>query len=384
MLSDRDFANFRAKRDRFNDHPAELRLDNLPPRFEGDPVLSILMSANDFRAAQIARTLECYARQTYRSFEVLVCDNGSAVPLAPVIEQFEPHLQVRSIRMERSEFIACPTTGLKALLPLARGGIIAIQQPEVMPKPEATAYLTLAHTTDMPDVHRYKISTSRASMRGRPTWVSLKPAPLSDKITLWLDEVDWHDDLGAIDRQPNFVWNEQNFASLDIADIQARREFPYWFAGSAPREASLWEDMPTFKGHASIDLWLLNYRRENEYIDLVPHPIACYHQAHDRTSVMPADEMQASLVAPVALNLREMDMEELRGWLRCYPGCEVVDSEDVEELWTLLNDARKHDHESGSHRRSASAHLDKPVSSVAPVGDGMSVRLRRIREAYKP
>lgn len=382
MLSDKEFAAYRPGKDKFNEAPAKLRLHDLPPRFDGDPVLSVLMSANDFRAAQIARTLECYARQTYRAFEVLVCDNGSAIPLAPVIERFEPYLQVRSIRMERTEFLACPTTGLKALLPMARGSIIAIQQPEVMPKPEAAGHLVFPHALDQAlHVHRYKIATSRASMRGRPTWVNLKPAPLSETITLALDRIDWHSDLGAIDRQPKFIWNEQNFAHLDIADIQARREFPYWFAGSAPASASLWKDMPTFKGHASIDFWLLNYRRENEYVDIVPHTIACYHQAHARTALMPGEEMETSLVAPVALDLAEMDIEELRGWLYSYPDQEEVQSDDGEVLWTLLNAARKRDHESGSHRVGNPIRADDPI----PDGeDGMSVRLRRLREGHQP
>jgi hypothetical protein len=219
-------------------------------------------------------------------------------------------------------------------------------------------------------------------MLGRPTWVNLKPAPLSERITLALDGIDWHSDMTAIDQQPNFIWNGQNFASLGIDDIQARREFPYWFAASAPRDANLWEDMPTFKGHASLDFWLLNYRRENEYVDLTPHAILCYHQAHVRTSIMPDGEMQSSLVGPAALDLPEMDIEELREWLKSYPAQRMSDSDNMDKLWLLLQRARQRDQRHRT-REGYEPRVERPPDDGIPVGEGMSVRVRRIKESQQ-
>ena len=111
---------------------AELRLDDLPKRDDTLPIHLSLMICTCFRYSQLQRSLECLARQDWREFEVLICDDGDNTDLTPIFQQFEPYLRIKTTRREKMEFSVDPSGGFKTLFPIASGEYWAIMQPELM------------------------------------------------------------------------------------------------------------------------------------------------------------------------------------------------------------------------------------------------------------
>lgn len=292
--------------DPFNspDYLPVLSTAGLQPVDESLPVrLSLLLAFNDFRRSQIARSLECLARQTWREFEVLIHDNGSSLPMEPVYEIFRPYLRLTTVRAEREEYRACPTFGVKELLPLARGQTIAMMQPEIMLRPDAARLLYFAHKDPPPGSLRYIISQPGVPMGGQPTWVSLKLGFLNSSHVHLLDRLDWHlgvsgEGVKAVETLPRFWTHTESHGCLSGFYILAHREWPWWFVGSAPRADRIWEDMPVFRMYASIDFFLVTYRHVRGYVDIVPPGLLGYHQEHLRMGVPDAQGEATTISAP--------------------------------------------------------------------------------------
>ena len=359
--------------DTFNKVFPELQTGDLLPRGDDLPIkLSILMSVNDFRRGQLARSLECLCRQNWREFEVLVCDNGSPENLQEVFDIFHPFLRLKTVRLERAGYSACPSIGFRALFPIAEGKVWAIMQPEIMLMPDVAWYLYDAHCSDWPSTHSYKIAINQLSARGSPRWVIPKVGFFSESAFAQIDDVDWHADLKNLESLPGFMTHNQGFSYSTNSGVIAKREYPWWFVASALRDSGIWSTMPEFKVHASIDQWLLTHRRLYDYLDICTRELTGYHQWHFRgqqetgagtepiTDPVPTEEERAWLVP--------LEIKELREMCVSY-GLPADDSYDFDTLWQLLNDARAIDRE--IHH--------PPSAKGAQSTHEASARIRRIR-----
>jgi hypothetical protein len=303
----------------------------LQPVDESLPVrLSLLLAFNDFRRSQIARSLECLARQTWREFEVLVHDNGSSLPMEPVYEMFRPYLRLTTVRAERtpSEMRMDPSFGIKALLPLARGEVIAFACPEIMFAHDACWFLYSAHKDPPPGSLRYIISQPGVPMGGRPTWVSLKVGFFDANCQELLDGVNWHSNLEVVEDLPTFWTHGQSSGNYTGREILALNEYPWSQCGSAPRSDRIWEDLPPFKRYASMDFFLLGYRHVRGYVDIVPPGLQGYHQDHHR---IPDKDIEGEAAAVSVPLLRRW------AWLNGVPQCPPPDPGGVDLSPVIVN-----------------------------------------------
>lgn len=303
----------------------------LQPADESLPIrLSILLAFNDFRRSQIARSLECLARQTWREFEVLVHDNGSSLPMESVYEKFRPYLRLTTVRAERTqvEMRMDPSFGIKELLPLARGEVIAFACPEIMFAKDAMYLLWSAHKAPPIGSLRYIISQPGVPMGGRPTWVSLKVGFFDANCQGRLDGIDWHSDLRAVEDLPTFWEHGQSSGNYTGREILALNEYPWSQCGSAPRSDRIWGDMPAFKRYASIDFFLLGYRHVRGYVDIVPPGIHGYHQEHHR---IPDKDIEGEAAAVSVPRLRQW------AWLNRVPQCPPPDPTGVDLSPVIIN-----------------------------------------------
>lgn len=128
-----------------------LKLDDLQPKQDTSIKMSFLISFTENRKTQLARSLECLARQTFKEFEVLICDDGSRPQkMEEVYDKFIPYLNMKVIRLERSGFSSCPSRGIKELISLAQGEILATMQPEMMLTYDCADWLYNAHFNPIP------------------------------------------------------------------------------------------------------------------------------------------------------------------------------------------------------------------------------------------
>jgi hypothetical protein len=272
--------------DIWNEGEPVLKIDDLDLKDESLPVkLSLLMSINDFRRNQLARSLECLARQDWREFEVLVCDNGSSQDLESVFEKFRPYLRLKTKRLTRTEISVCPTQGLKSLMPMAEGDIWAIMQPEIMLLPKAARFIFEASSGERADNFSYQMGNGESSGR---RWIVVKIFFLSAKTMEQIDAVDWHNNIEKIERDRGFFISAGGLITNTMA--LELDHFPWWFVGAAPATDPIWGDMPVFKGYATIDHWLMDYRRIKGYVDICSKGFMGLHQWHIKTTRTPKNE----------------------------------------------------------------------------------------------
>jgi glycosyltransferase involved in cell wall biosynthesis len=313
VMSDVEFKNFHPGTDQQAAIVPKLKLDDLV-RVSNNihPKLTYMISTWN-RRGQLLRTLECLARQKTKNFEVLLMDDGSTEDIHSAYEMFFPYLDIQYFHRERDEWRSCPSSSYKIMLPFAKGEVIAIMHPEMMLHPEATDYLFDAHFKKLNDVNYHVIvdpgvpdlfeeiivndskETSgmllMLSENAKPArfWVSLKSLFVSDTQYPLMDNVDWHSDIDNLKYLPNFM-NIVGFAGKPNTWHEARKYYPWWFVASAKKDDPIWTDLPSFKGHAMIDMWFINYRKKYKMIDVVPTKTLCYHQAHVTSAYAPASE----------------------------------------------------------------------------------------------
>ena len=94
--------------------------------------MSVLIPTHG-RPGSLVRCLEALATQTLprHEFEVVVCDDGSPVPVEPVVAQFAERLSVRVERHARSGPASARNSGAR----LARGRILAFTDDDCVPSP---------------------------------------------------------------------------------------------------------------------------------------------------------------------------------------------------------------------------------------------------------
>jgi hypothetical protein len=306
MLPQQMFHDYQVPYDFFNDYEPVLRLSDLPKKDESLPIeLSVGIGFTDFRRTQLARSLESLCRQSWKNFEVLIGDNGSTQDMESIYQQFDPYLRMRVVRTPRDGFSGCPSKAWKSILPFVKGTVLSVSQPEMMMKPWACEFLYKSHYELRPNTNYYKINEpSIAAKTGSPvnvddwkhgrTWATLKPGFLNKRITIGLDSLNWHDDISVIEYEHDYANGSAGLSNQPNSYWSVQPAVPWWFAGSARIDDPLWEDLPVKVGHATIDLWLLNYRHLFGFVDMMPVEVAGYHQDHVRGSVSPEGE-QASV-----------------------------------------------------------------------------------------
>jgi GT2 family glycosyltransferase len=101
-------------------------------------LISVLIPAYN-RPERLARCLEALAAQTLPlgRFEVVVCDDGSAVPLAPLADAFAGRLPLTVVRQENAGPAAARNTAARA----ARGEAFAFTDDDCLPAPDWLARL---------------------------------------------------------------------------------------------------------------------------------------------------------------------------------------------------------------------------------------------------
>jgi GT2 family glycosyltransferase len=104
------------------------------------PTFSVVVPTHD-RPDALERCIEALARQTYplRDFEVIVCDDGSAFPVAPSVSARERRLRLTVIRQAN----AGPAAARNAGAGRARGRFLAFTDDDCVPAPDWLARLAM-------------------------------------------------------------------------------------------------------------------------------------------------------------------------------------------------------------------------------------------------
>jgi len=292
-----EFQTFTLADDKFaNDKPA-LKFDDLLPRYDGEIKLSYMMSTYN-RGAQLSRSLETLCRQEWREFEVLINDDGSTQDIKGIVDKFSPYLNIRYFYTERPQWVSCPSKAFKMMFEHCQGEVFAISHPEMMLGNKAMYYL---YNCAFPNyIFRNYISDDVVYSHLNDydinklteddwIWVTLKPLYIDEFIYFGMNFVDWHSDLDNLKDMPGWersigLSNEPNSFHM------TRTRCPWWFVASARRECPIWEEMPVFQGHASVDMWFITYRHYKNVVDCTPKPFLCYHQAHATSAFAPDSE----------------------------------------------------------------------------------------------
>lgn len=265
-----------------------VRLDDLLPFDHDKPVkLSVLIAFSSWRREQLARTLETIARQTFREFEVLVCDMDSGQDMESVYSLFRPYVRMITTSLKREGWSSCPSKGFKNLLPLSSGEVVAFMQPEMMLHPDAFWYLYNAHFTDVPHQHEILYGSPEGD-----TYVNIKNSFLSKTNTLELDGVDWHTNLDNVQTMTNYWKHREGLSGRTNRENWNGlwKNWIWWFASSAKRSSTLWDDLPSFDGHGAIDMFIIQYKKMMGFREIIPQINLAYHQEHTRASVAPQSE----------------------------------------------------------------------------------------------
>lgn len=284
-----------------------LKWNDLQPKQNIPIKMSFLMSFTENRKTQLAISLECLARQTFKNFEVLICDDGSRPQhMEQVYNLFMPYLNMKVVRLEREGFSACPSRGIKELIPLAQGEILVAMQPEMMLAPGCAMWLYYGHFMNIPeDVLTWYVNMDRRPEvvdldkqrdENAPRFVCVKNGFLNfdNQVNILHSGVDWHSDTCNVEKLPQFWTHREGISAENNEIVLNRKCWPWWFCCSMKATDSIWKDIPYTVGHASIDFYFLNYRAIKGYIDICPKPLMAYHQYHSHqvTSISPVGEQE--------------------------------------------------------------------------------------------
>jgi hypothetical protein len=283
--------------------------------------LSIMMSVFH-RRSQLYRTLATLTKQTFKDFEVLIYINDDDQNIEEVINMFGPYLEIRCWRKPAdTPRHFDPTPAFNYLYPHTRGEVVAMMQPECMLMKEACWHLYHGHVAPLPDYTYYHIQnyTARgpvvdlAQVSGE-TCVTLKTLWIEEKLQPTIDNVDWYSDVRELYKLDDF-WNSGGLSGFRNTQWMGYETQPWWLVFSFKREADVWAMMKEhdyLRGHASIDLLLINYRHLKGYMDCMPEDAMAVHQDHHRMSVAPDGEQDTVSVPNLQERLRENEQKHLR------------------------------------------------------------------------
>ena len=283
-------------KDKYYSETPSLKLDDLPPKHDGEIKVSVMMSTYN-RRAQLQRTLETLARQEFRAFEVLLNDDGSTQDMAEVVGTFSNFLNLRYFQTPRTSWRSCPSKAFKMMLPHAAGEVVAISHPEIMIDYGGVGFLYNAiKNKDVENSHRYVVGryekgvpVLNADENTRDKWAILRPGFIDEEHYPDFNGVDWHSSAKNIQAMPGF-WEFGGLGGKTNSDVKQEAAFPWWFVGAGHRDCSVWKELPEFLGHGIVDMWLCDFRRLNEFTDIISTETMCYHQPHVTTAFAPEGE----------------------------------------------------------------------------------------------
>jgi len=289
MLPRDEFDNYDPGIDVYATRKAEIVVDDLKPAFSGEPKLSIMISTWN-RQWQLARSLECLARQEWREFEVLVMDDGSTQDLSPIFNIFSEFLQLKTFYAKRDSWRSCPSSAFKHMLLEAKGEVIVISHPEMMLHFDAvyTLYQGCTSLEPLENACYYSLKKPE-NLTGDWIWMSLIPQFIDSGFYGMIDYANWHTDVKNIWKLAGFM-DIRGFSNQPNSEHATWNQYPWWFVGAAKRECPIWDDMPVIDGHGIIDMWLMAYRAKYNFIEITPDKPLCLHQPHQISPVAPKGE----------------------------------------------------------------------------------------------
>lgn len=294
MLPRDKFDRFKPQADPYYREISDIRLDDLKPKSSNVPVISVMISTWN-RHSQLARSLECYARQEFRDFEILLNDDGSTQNIKALVEQFSPYVNIKYYHTPRSTWVSCGSPAYKKMMPDAQGKIIAITHPEIMISFDALQFVyDVLLECKQDELVEYVINYPN-NPKPKWKWVSLRPNFFIDDNYELIDVADWHSSLDRFQELPSWE-NWGGFAGRPNLWHSNHFEYPWWFFGAALKECPIWDAMVGFVGHATLDMWMMKYRSVYHLLDVVPDKVMCYHQPHVTSAVAPEGEAAGAMV----------------------------------------------------------------------------------------
>lgn len=295
MLPVDKFRNYKPSEiDKYYDEVPKIRLADLEWKNNHKPKISVLISTYN-RQAQLQRALECYARQTFKDFEILLNDDGSTQNIKGIVDPFEPFLHIQYFRSPRVQWVSCPSKAYNMMYEYAQGKIIVVAHPEMMLSFDALQFIyDVLKKGKTSELITYVIDTPKYDGKSPWKWVSLRPNFFDSVTYTQIDAVNWHNDLEAFHDLPNWGF-VTGFAGRQNYKHAVVPGYPWWFVGAALKECPIWMDTPITEGHANIDMFWCYYRKKYKFLDVVPDKVMCYHQPHQVSAVAPEGE-QSSII----------------------------------------------------------------------------------------
>jgi len=233
-------------------------------------------------------------------FEVLLANDGSTQNITEVVEPFKPYLNITLYDMERTQWRSCPSKAFKHMLKFALREVITVAHPEIMipetalqhiydsltgPQVESNNYCRMSRTDP---TGSFYISENDVNWNeNKRRWVSLKAMWIEN--TYWqINGNNWHQAIDNLQNIPGF-WQDGGFCGQLNRWHMNREVFAWWLCGATFRNDPIWEATRETETHGVIDMDWIHYRMANDYIDIVPKDIVCYHQAHLKTAPLCAE-----------------------------------------------------------------------------------------------
>ena len=250
-------------------------------------MLSIVMVTYN-RAHLLERSLQVYAAQPYKDFELIIVDDDSTDNTQDLLKKYAQRMDIKSIivRKQPGLWRDCARNinlGLRA----AKGDFVIATHPEVIP-----GWLTLHHT---------------ASAARDEVYVASKIYYLSPSEQERLDTVAWKENPLAVRELEGFYASDPAYNLSDYAHAAMDRhtEWQSWVFGGLSRKT--WRrigGMTEFDTWGSIDMDFLMRRHllGIKTDTLMDENTICIHQNHDNPEIdviTPRDMTAAHAVLPV-------------------------------------------------------------------------------------
>lgn len=228
--------------------------------------ISVVMATYN-RGHLLRRSLEGYAGQTEKDFELVIVDDGSTDDTFSIVQEAASGLDIKYIRLEKPvglwrDAASIINIGIRASL----AELVVCTHPEVIPGRRS---LELMHT----------------ALRDK-VYICCKCYVLTRKQQTLLDEVDWRHSLTAIRSLPGFYEETPPLGLMQFshASMEAHQKFDTWVLGGMSRptwqwfggftEQSTWGTPDITFGKRRLMLGIENITQQDD-------ETYCIHQNHD-------------------------------------------------------------------------------------------------------
>lgn len=239
------------------------------------------------RAHLLARSLECYARQSYRNFTLIIYDDGSTDNTREVCANAQMNgLNIDYIRLEKE-----PGTWRDSAAFLNAGIAKALHD-------YFCQYVFITHPEIMPgrDVLRLGVEhLYGADVIGQPVRYNCKGYYLSQSDQEHLDTVNWKDDIMSVRKLPGFYDTVAPHPDYSPSSVEKIDVWGSWIFGGFSRKG--WQrfggvyESPTW---GAVDVEMFNRTRVMGINTITPAQESAWvlHQNHDRPSDTPTPRIE--------------------------------------------------------------------------------------------